>query len=65
MGQRRRGLTVMGIKGTAAVVLMFALLNSTVVAQQPQQRGTLEDPPWLKEFVHKTDRVHRSGDDAR
>ena len=31
MGQRQRGLTVMGKKGTAAVVLMFVLLMNLTV----------------------------------
>lgn len=53
MGHYRCRLTVVSKKGTMALVLMSALLLSTVVAQQPQQRGALEDPPWLKEFVHK------------
>lgn len=53
MGHSRRGLPVVSKKGTAAVVLIAVLLISTVGAQQPQQGGALEDPPWLKEFVHK------------
>jgi len=40
-------------KTVTAVLLAFAILVSTAMAQQPQQGGKLQDPPWLKLFAFK------------
>ena len=53
MRQRERGPTFTNRKIIVAMLLASAILVSTGVAQQQQQSGTLEDPPWLKEFVSK------------
>lgn len=39
-------------KAVVAKLLVSLMLMTTGVASQPQQGG-LEDPSWLKEFVHK------------
>jgi acetyl esterase/lipase len=41
------------IKRLTVTLLLFAIFISTGIAQQPQQTGALEDPPWLKEFAFK------------
>jgi acetyl esterase/lipase len=49
----RRGRTFVMIKRLTVTLLLFAIFISTGIAQQPQQTGVLEDPPWLKEFAFK------------
>ena len=40
-------------KTVTAILLASAILVSTAMAQQPQQGGKLQDPPWLKLFAFK------------
>ena len=41
------------MKRLTVMLLVFAIFVSNGIAQQPQQSGTLQDPPWLKEFAFK------------
>ena len=41
------------MKRLTLMLLVFAIVASTGIAQQPQQSGALVDPPWLKEFAFK------------
>lgn len=52
MRQRESGPTL-NRKSMTGLLLVYAILASTAIAQQPQQSGSLQDPPWLKEFVAK------------
>ena len=49
----RRGRPFVKMKRLIVMLLLFAIVVSTGIAQQPQQSGGLEDPPWLKEFAFK------------
>lgn len=43
----------MNKKRLTNILLVYAMLVSICLAQQPQQSGALEDPPWLKLFAFK------------